>query len=150
MAVDRRSTKGKVMATMNRGFGALQRTLYRASNGRIMGKTAGMPVLLLTVTGRRTGQRRTVPLVYWERDGDYVVSASAAGMWLPMWYRNLEADPRVEVQVGPRRFTSTAHLADAEESLELWAVTESLNKRFSGYRESLDHDIPMVVLTPDA
>ncbi len=149
MAVDRHSGKGKAMAAMNRGFGALQRSLYRASNGRIMGKTAGLPVLLLTVTGRRTGQRRTVPLVYWERDGSYVVSASAAGMWLPMWYRNLEADPRVEVQVGARRFRSTAHLADEQESLELWRVTESLNKRFAGYRESLDHDIPMVVLTPD-
>ena len=68
---------------------------------------------------------------------------------MPMWNRNREADPRVAVQVGARRFTSTAHLADAEESLELWAVTESLNERFADYRQSLDHDIPMVVLTPD-
>ena len=150
MAVDRRSTKGKAMAAMYRNFGALQRALYRVSDGRIGGKTAGVPVLLLTVTGRRTGERRTVPLIYWERDGDYVVSASAGGMWLPQWYRNLEADPRVEVQVRARCFTSTAHLADAQESLELWAVTESLNARFGEYRESLDHDIPMVVLTPDA
>ncbi|HMQ27089.1 MAG TPA: nitroreductase/quinone reductase family protein [Acidimicrobiales bacterium] len=149
MAIDRRSGKGKVMAAMNRGFGALQRSVYRASKGKVMGKTAGVPVLLLTVTGRKTGKRRTVPLVYWERDGEYVVSASAGGTWLPMWYRNLQADPRVEVEVGAKRFSSTARLADADESRELWSVTESLNPRFAKYPESLPHEIPMVVLAPD-
>lgn len=131
---------------MSRCFGALQRTAYRASGGRILGKTAGVPVLLLTVTGRRSGRKRTVPLIYWERDGEYVVSASAAGMWLPMWYRNLQADPQVTVQVGSRRFKSVARLADLTESRELWDKTESLNKRFGRYRESLNHEIPMVVL----
>jgi len=149
MAIDRESVKGKAMAAMNRGFGALQRTVYRATNGKVMGKTSGLPVLLLTVTGRRTGKRRTVPLIYWERDGEYVVSASAAGAWLPMWYRNLQANPRVDVEVGARRFTSTARLADADESRELWSVTESLNPRFEKYRESLPHEIPMVLLAPD-
>lgn len=134
------------MAAMNRGFGALQRATYRASGGRIMGKTAGVPVLLLTVTGRRSGKKRTVPLIYWERDGEYVVSASAAGMWLPMWYRNLQADPRVTVQVGPRRFDSVARLADPAESRELWSKTESLNERFGRYQENLNHEIPMVVV----
>jgi deazaflavin-dependent oxidoreductase (nitroreductase family) len=150
MPVDRRSPKGRTLAALNRGFGALQRGIYRLSNGRVMGKTAGVPVLLLTVRGRRTGKQRTVPLVYWERDGEYVVSASAAGMWLPMWYVNLQADPHVSVQVGARRFTSTARLADPAESQELWAITESLNRRFATYRDSLGHDIPMVVLRPDS
>lgn len=115
-----------------------------------MGKTAGAPVLLLTVTGRRSGKRRTVPLIYWERDGEYIVSASAAGMWLPMWYRNLQADPRVTVQVKRRRFQSTVRLPDADESRSLWSVTESINPRFASYRESLGHEIPMVVLRPDS
>lgn len=150
MAVDRYSTKGKALAAMNRGFGACQRGVYRISGGRLMGKTAGVPVLLLTVTGRRTARKRTVPLIYWEREGEYIVSASAAGMWTPMWYRNLRADPRVSVQVGRRRFAATAHLADPDESRELWAVTESLNSRFGSYRDSLGHDIPMVVLRPNA
>ena len=150
MAVDRYSTKGKALAAMNRGYGACQRGVYRISGGRLMGKTAGVPVLLLTVTGRRTAKKRTVPLIYWERDGEYIVSASAAGMWTPMWYRNLRADPKVSVQVGRRRFAATAHLADANESRDLWAVTESLNSRFGSYRDNLGHDIPMVVLRPNA
>lgn len=150
MAIDRRSTKGKLMASMNRGYGALQRGLYRASGGRIMGKTSGCPVLLLTVKGRKTGKNRTVPLIDWEREGDYIVSASAAGMWLPMWYRNLQANPAAEVQVGRRRFHAIAQLADAAQSRELWAVTESLNRRFAAYREKLGRDIDMVVLRRSA
>lgn len=62
----------------------------------------------------------------------------------------LQAEPRVVVEVGANRFSSTARLADAEESRELWEVTESLNPRFEKYRESLPHEIPMVVLAPDA
>jgi len=149
MAVDRRSLKGRSLAGMNRAFGSLQRAVYRMSAGRVMGRTAGVPVLLLTVTGRRSGKKRTVPLVYWERNGEYVVSASAAGMWSPMWYRKFQADPSTTVQVGRRRFHSMARLPDADESRDLWAVTESMNPRFARYRESLGHDIPMVVLRPD-
>lgn len=114
----------------------------------MMGKMNGVPVLLLTVIGRRSGARRTVPLVYWSRDDEYVVSASAAGAWLPMWYRNLQANPEATVEVGRERFTTRAHLADEAESRELWAVTESLHKSVAGYRDSLPHEIPMVVLRP--
>ncbi len=131
-------------------FGAFQRGVYRLTGGRVMGKTAGVPVLLLTVTGRRTGKKRTLPLVYWERDDEFIVSASAGGVWVPMWYRNLQADPRAAVRIGRRRFDSTAHLADAQEGKALWAVTASLSSKYPSYREKLGQDIPMIVLRPDA
>lgn len=147
MAVNRSSVRGKVRAATNRVFGALHRSIYRLTGGKVMGRMAGAPVLLLTVTGRRSGRRRTVPLIYWSRGDDYVVSASAAGAWLPMWYRNLQANREAVVEVGRDRFTTEAHLADEAESRDLWAVTESLNTRFAAYRESLPHEIPMVVLS---
>lgn len=146
MAVDRHSPKGKFLAAMNRGFGRMHIGLYRLSGGRIGGTTAGVNVLLLTVTGRTTGKSRTAPVIYWERDGEYVVSASAAGTWVPAWYRNLQANQSCAVQVGRDRFPAVAHLADAAESRELWKVTQSLNKRFDSYVAKAPGEIPMVVL----
>ena len=146
MAVDRRSGRGKLLAAMNRGVVRMHIRMYRLSGGRLGGKTAGVKVLLLTVKGRTTGKPRTVPVIYWERDVEYVVSASAAGFWLPAWYRNLQADPACSVQVGRDRFAAVAHLADAAESRELWKVTESLHKRFEGYTAKAPGEIPMVVL----
>ncbi len=85
---------------------ALARFLYRASAGRIGGRIAGAPVLLLTTTGRKTGKQRTTPLAYLE-DGDrLVVIGSFGGADVhPAWYLNLVANPDVEVRVrgGPAR-----------------------------------------------
>ena len=66
MGVDRTSGKGKVLATVKRCSGVLHRFIYRLSNGRVGGKVAGAPVLLLTTTGRSSHKPRTVPLIYWE------------------------------------------------------------------------------------
>lgn len=149
MTIARTSVKGRAMASMNRTFGRLQCATYRATGGRVGGRTAGVPVLLLTTTGRRTGRRRTVPLVYWERDGDFVVSASNAGHWRPAWYHNLVAEPQATVQVRSRVMPCSAHLADATESRELWAVTERLHRRFSDYPARSGREIDMVVLHPE-
>ena len=73
--------------------------LYRVSGGRLLGRLGGLPVLLLTTTGRRTGKRRTLPLLYLEEEDCLVVAASAAGADRhPGWYVNLVANPDVEVQ----------------------------------------------------
>jgi deazaflavin-dependent oxidoreductase (nitroreductase family) len=148
MAVDRHSFKGHVLAGFKRTSSALHRTAYRLSNGRLGGRVNGAPVLLLSTTGRKSGKTRTVPLVYWERDGEYIVSASNAGHWPPAWYRNLEANQQATVDVGSRKMSVVAHLADMEESRKLWSITESLNPRFEQYRQSLPAEIPMVVLRP--
>lgn len=73
-----------------RGLSALHRAVYRASGGRVGGRIAGMPVLLLTTVGRRTGRSRTVPLTYFEEDGAIVLVASYGGRPRnPAWFDNL-------------------------------------------------------------
>ena len=75
-------------------------SLYRATHGRFGGKVQGLPVLLLTTTGRKTGEKRTRPLGYFEHDGTYVVIASNAGFEAqPAWYLNLRSDPRVQIEI---------------------------------------------------
>lgn len=106
------------------------------------------PVLLLTVRGRKTGKRRTVPLVFLERDGAYVVASSNAGHWEPAWFRNAQASPEVTVEVGRRRVRALARVAPPDESAELWALMEQLNPGFRRYKESRGIAIPMVVLQP--
>src|SRR5437764_14438205 len=97
-------------------FSVLNRGLYRMSGGRIGGRMKGAPILLLTTTGRRSGKRRTLPLLYIE-DGDRlaVIASKGGAPEHPAWYRNLTADPQVEVEVGRRRRRMRARTAEGDE-----------------------------------
>jgi F420H(2)-dependent quinone reductase len=73
---------------------ALSNSLYRVSGGRLMGTVRGMPVLLITVAGRKTGTKRTNPVLYFEDDGKYVVTGSNGGSAKePQWFQNLRRFP---------------------------------------------------------
>ncbi len=113
------------------------------------GTLRGVPVLLLTTTGRKSGLERTVPLVYDEQDGSFVVASSNAGHWEPAWLLNLRDDPRVTFDVGRRRFQGTAEIVDGERGKAMWARYEQLHPTYPKYRESRGVDFPMVVLHPD-
>src|SRR3954453_10411965 len=92
--------------------GKLNTPLYRLSGGRLGGKVGKAPVLLLTTTGRKSGQKRTAPVVYL-RDGERmaVINTNAGNAKVPAWSLNLEADPRAEVEVGKRRISVVARVA---------------------------------------
>src|SRR5512136_851856 len=87
--------------------------VYRISGGRIAGRfPGGAPVLLLTTIGRKSGQPKTAPLLYLQEGGTYVVVASKGGMSQhPLWFKNLEANPSVEIEVGSRKIEATARRA---------------------------------------
>jgi len=108
----------------------------------------GIPVLLLTTQGRKSGKLRTVPVVYDERDGTFLVASSNAGHWRPAWLLNVQADPRVTVEVGPRRFAAVAEVIDGDAGRALWAEYEQLHPTYPKYRESRGEDFPMVILRP--
>jgi deazaflavin-dependent oxidoreductase (nitroreductase family) len=109
----------------------------------------GVPTLLLTTTGRKSGKPRTIPLVYDEQDGSYVVAASNAGHWEPAWFLNLRDNPDVTVEVGRRRFDATARIAEREEGAALWAGYEQLHPTYAAYPGKRGGiEIPMVILTP--
>ena len=124
--------------------------VYRASGGRIGGRFRyGAPVLLLTTVGRRSGQRRTAPLLY-ERDGEnLVVVASKGGMSRhPLWYRNLESNPEVEVEVGSEKKKMTARRVSPEEKADLWPRLVAMYPDYDVYQARTERDIPVVILSP--
>lgn len=129
----------------------LNTAAYRASGGRLTGKMGEAPVLILTTTGRRSGQPRTAPLLYLA-DGDrYAIVASYGGSDShPAWYLNLEARPEASVQVGRRTIPVRARTADGEERDRLWAGLVGIFPGYAGYEQRTSRRIPVVVLEPTA
>lgn len=107
------------------------------------------PTLLLTTTGRRTGQPHTAPLYFAEDDGRYIVIASKGGSdHDPQWYRNLVAHPQVGVQIRGDRFRATARTATPEEKARLWPLMAGPMRFYDDYQEKARRDIPLVILEP--
>ncbi len=100
---------GVVRRLLFSAFVKVHVALYRAGGGRVGGRLRkGVPVLLLTTTGRKTGRRRTTPLLYVEEGDRYVVVASAGGAPShPAWYLNLRSNPAATIQVGGRKLAVT-------------------------------------------
>lgn len=107
----------------------------------------GSSVLLLTTTGRRSGEPQTTPLIYGRRGDDYLVVASKGGSDEPPgWYVNLEEQPEVEVQVLGDRFTARARTATAEEKPDMWREMNSHWPDYDAYQSKTEREIPVVVL----
>jgi len=107
----------------------------------------GSTILLLTTTGRKTGQQRTVPLIY-AADGDrYVIVASKGGFpENPGWYQNLEKTPEVELQVKDEVFRARARTASGEERERLWRKMNEVWPDYDNYAKVTSREIPVVVL----
>jgi deazaflavin-dependent oxidoreductase (nitroreductase family) len=103
--------------------------------------------LLLTTTGRRSGEPRTSPLFYGAIEKGYIVIGSKGGSDThPGWYLNLLANPLVEVQVAKERFSARARVATGEERTRLWEQMEQLYPPYRAYQEKTRRPIPVVVL----
>jgi deazaflavin-dependent oxidoreductase (nitroreductase family) len=126
--------------------------LYRASGGRLGGRVGnGVPVLLLTTTGRKTGKRRTTPLLYVEEGDRYVVVASVGGAPShPAWYLNLRSNPAATMQVGGRKLAVTAETAGLEERARLWLRLTQMWPQYDDYQAKTRREIPVVILAPSA
>jgi deazaflavin-dependent oxidoreductase (nitroreductase family) len=107
----------------------------------------GAPVLLLTTTGRRSGEQRTTPLIYGRHGDDYLIVASKGGAPAPpAWYLNLSNDPEVQLQVKADRFRARARTATPDEKPELWRTMADIWPDYEAYQTRTDRDIPVVVL----
>lgn len=126
---------------------AFHTLLYRVTRGRLGRRLAGHPILLLTTTGRRSGRRHTVPLLYLRQGPDLVVIASFGGSPRhPAWYRNLQADPRAEVRVERDRFAVLARDAAPAERPLLWDLAVAEYPGYAAYQERTTRLIPLVLL----
>ena len=129
---------------------AIHRPLFQLSKGKIAGKGAGMPVLVLTTTGRKSGQSRSTMLTSpLQIDDKVVIVASRGGDDRhPDWFLNLQANPQVEVEMGGSKRSMTAHVADDTEKADLWPKIIGPHANYAGYQEKTDRDIPVIVLVP--
>jgi deazaflavin-dependent oxidoreductase (nitroreductase family) len=131
--------------------GRLNVPLYRVSGGRLMAKVAQAPVLLLTTTGRKSGQERTVPVCYL-RDGERlaIIGSNAGNESAPAWALNLLAHPDAHVEIRKERRAVTARVAADEEREDLWRRMNQLYAGFDDYKQRTDRDIKVFVLEPRA
>jgi deazaflavin-dependent oxidoreductase (nitroreductase family) len=127
-----------------------QVALYEATGGAEGGELGGLPVIILTTAGARSGQTRKTPIMRVEQDGVYAAIASYAGRPAnPQWYHNLVAHPEATVQDGPRRHRVRARELSGEEKQRWWVVADTLNPNYAEYRSTAGgRDIPILALEP--
>ena len=124
--------------------------LYQKTGGKIGGTfLQGAPVALLTTTGRKTGEPRVSPLLFW-RDGDRIVLIASQGGAAknPMWYLNLKTDPRVSVQIRNEVLNLNARDATEEERAHYWPKMAAMYTSFDDYQSWTDRVIPVVICDP--
>jgi deazaflavin-dependent oxidoreductase (nitroreductase family) len=122
---------------------------YRETNGEVGYEWNGAPTLLLTTTGRRSGEPRTSALIFGRDGDDYLVVASVGGSPRhPAWYLNLQADPHASVQVRSDVVDVVARTASPDEKPHRWRLMNEVWPNYDVYQSRTERDIPIVVLTP--
>lgn len=147
----------RLARTLNRvtspysGGPGFHRWLYRVTDGRLGHGLIGAPTLLLHTTGRRSGLRRTTPVVYIYDRGRAVIAATNGGKGSPAWLQNLLADPHVELQLGRQHMSATARVlepTDPEHPSLLQRLDAVTHGRISTYQIRSGRRFPLVVLEP--
>ena len=132
---------------IKRYFSLLHTPLYRLTGGRIGGSFRGIPIALLTTTGRKSGKPRTWPLLTFPDGGRYALIASNWGQdHHPAWLLNLRANPQATLQIGRRKISVTAHEVTGEERDRLWRKAAVAYAGYERYQQRTDREIPVFVL----
>ena len=122
---------------------------FRSSEGKVGGNFTGVPLLLLSTKGAKTGQPRTNPLMYLPDGERWVVFASKGGAPKnPDWFHNLVANPDVTVEVGTETLEAEAEVVGGQERERLYAQQVELYPQFGEYQRRTTRKIPVVALTP--
>jgi len=126
------------------------RMILCLTGGRVLNSAFGMPAVELHTVGRKSGKPRSTMLTAPIVDGDRLVLVGSKGGddRDPDWYRNLVANPDVELTIAGRRRTMHARTASAEEKADLWPKVVAAYKGYGGYQEKTDRDIPVVICDP--
>ncbi|KAA3643121.1 MAG: nitroreductase family deazaflavin-dependent oxidoreductase [Chloroflexi bacterium] len=125
----------------------MHRFIYQASGGRLWNRIVGMPVLVLHTVGNKTGNQHSNTLSYISRGDDFIIAASNGGADTPPdWYRNLQAEPNVQVQVGREMIGVVAREAEGEERDALWAQFKQAYEGYGRYEQRTERVIAVIVL----
>lgn len=128
-------------------LGAEHVRVYQETNGETGYLWNGVPTLLVTTRGRKSGEPRTIPIIYTPVGDKYVIIASKGGSPThPKWYLNVEADPHVQVQVKADKFDAIARTAQSPEREQLWAEAVKAWPNYDIYQSRTDRQIPVVVI----
>lgn len=128
----------------------LHETIFRVSGGRVLGVAAGMPVVMLTTKGRKTGKSHTSMLTAPVTLGDALVLVASYGGSdkHPAWFLNLRANPTVDVVTSSHRGPMHARIASADEKAALWPSITAKYADYAAYQQRTTRDIPLVILEP--
>ena len=123
--------------------------VYRATGGKLFGRMGKSPILLLNTVGRKSGKKRTSPLLYAMDGEDFVIIASKGGASAhPAWYLNLVANPEATVEIEDREVRVRAEEAHSEEKSRLWQKMVEMYPAYDAYQEKTEREIPLLVLRP--
>ena len=133
-----------------RGANVLHKAILKASGGRIGGTGFGMPVVILTTTGRKSGKQRETMLTSPVHDDNRVVLVASYGGddRHPAWFLNVRDNPDVELEMRGKKQPMRAHVASAEEKESLWPEVTAAYKGYAQYQTKTERDIPLVILEP--
>ncbi len=131
-------------------WGRVHAAVYKLTRGLVGHSSGRITNLLLTTTGRRSGEPRTVPLSYVRHRDDIVVVASNGGADRdPIWWLNLQANPKASVQIEGATLRVSARAADAREEQEIWPILHAENFFYARHRANTDRHIPVVILATE-
>jgi F420H(2)-dependent quinone reductase len=139
---------GPARLAMKLGSGA-HAGVYRATGGKLFGRMGKSPILLLNTVGRKSGKKRTSPLLYVMDGEDFVIIASKGGAPThPAWYLNLRDNPDATVEIGDREVRVSAEEADPEEKARLWGKMVEIYPTYDDYQKKTEREIPLLILRP--
>jgi len=143
-----RDLSGPARLALKLGSGA-HAGVYRATGGKLFGRMGKSPILLLNTVGRKSGKKRTSPLLYVMDGEDFVIIASKGGAPThPAWYLNLRANPEATVEVGGREVRVRAEETNSEEKARLWQKMVEMYPTYDDYQMKTQREIPLLVLRP--
>ncbi len=123
--------------------------LYRLSKGRLGGTFRGAPVLLLSTVGRKTGKKRTTPVLYIKDGNRIALAASNGGRDRdPSWWTNMRYNPQAQVQIRGQTWPARAERANSQEKARLWPLLAKMYPPYNDYQRKTKREIPVVILTP--
>ena len=134
-----------------KNYAKFQVFVYELTGGRLASRFLGAPCCILTTIGRKTGKPRKSPLLFLE-DGDKVYMAGTKGgmSTVPVWYRNLQANPQCTVQIGANKRQMTARTASDDEAARIWPLLDEMYKGYAEYRERLAGiRVPPIIIFED-